>query len=520
MKNRGLKFVVIITIMVSNFLVAQEKQPNIIFIYADDLGRGLLGTYGQKIISTPNIDKLASEGIRFDNAYGSYYCSPARASLITGMNDCRTDAYNVTQAGIYQKLDKGLTFDEIKERIHEVAMPAKKDDVFLAQVAKNAGYTTAEFGKLEWGFATTPERIERHGWDYHFGYYDHQRCHGFYPPFLFENGKKFDIPGNVFDDCGKHPEPESPENYKKRWDMTGKAVYSENIIMDKLLNYLDVQSEKETEQPFFVFFPSQLPHGPIAIPEVAAEFKNNPDLTELEKEYASMVKMLDDDVGRIYAKLEALDILDNTILVFSADNGHELYYQQPGETDKKRNVQTGEVYNNVSTKFYSDLSGDVFDGNNGMAGIKRSNWEGGVRVPLFWYWKGKIEPGVISTQLVNNYDFLNTLAEIVGAEPLKEKDAISYAKTLFGEKSVEKEYTVYASTLGPAIVTNDGWKLRYFLKKDVFQLYFLPDDYKESNELSSEYPEKTEALKQLLYKACGNNWRNGLGPNHVKPNKT
>tara|TARA_R110001592_G_scaffold139136_1_gene358937 strand:- start:11395 stop:12948 length:1554 start_codon:yes stop_codon:yes gene_type:complete len=516
MKNIGLKFIFGSIILINFTIVSQNKQPNVIFIYADDLGRGLLGTYGQKIISTPNIDKLANEGMRFDNAYGSFYCSPARASLITGMHDCRTDQYNITQAGIYKKLDKEFTLDEIKNKIHEVAMPAQKDEVFLGQVAQKAGYTTAEFGKLEWGFATTPERIERHGWDYHYGYYDHLRCHGFYPPFLFESGKKVLIEGNTLDNCGKNPEGKSPENYKKRWDMTGKKVYSENIIMDKLLGYLDIQSKKKTKKPFFIFFPSQLPHGPIATPEVASEFKNNPNLSELEKEYASMVKMLDTDVGRIYTKLEELGILENTILVFSADNGHELYYHQTGRTDKTHNLKTGTTYNNIKTKFYSNLGGDVFDGNDGMAGLKRSNWEGGVRVPLFWYWKGKIKAGKISNQMVSNYDFLNTLAEIVGGNAIKEKDGVSYAKTLFGGKSKERDFTVYASVMGPSLVTKEGWKLRYFLKKDVFQLYFLPEDYKEENDLSAKYFKKKDSLKQILYKACGNNWKNGLGANKVK----
>ena len=517
MKNKGLQFISGLILLLSSHLSAQQKQPNVIFIYADDLGRGLLGTYGQKIIATPNIDKLAAEGMRFDNAYGSHYCSPARASLLTGMHDCRTNEFNITQAGIYQKLDNGLTFDQIKDRVNAVAMPAKKDDVFLAQVAKNAGYATAEFGKLEWGFATTPERLARHGWDYHFGYYDHQRCHGFYPSFLFENGLKVTIPGNTLVDCGKNPEGESPENYKARWDMTGKKVYSENIIIDKLLHYLDVQNQKETKQPFFIFFPSQLPHGPIAIPEVAPEFKNNPNLTELEKEYASMVKMLDTDVGRIYAKLEELGILENTILVFSGDNGHELYYHQTDHTDKTHNLETGQSYDNISTKFYSPLGGDVFDGNNGMAGLKRSNWEGGVRVPLLWYWKGKIKPGTISNQMVSNYDFLNTLADIVGTKTIKKKDGLSYAKTLFGRKSKERAYTVYSSTMGPALVTKEGWKIRYFLKKDVFQLYYLPNDYKEENELSTENPNKMAELKKLLFKACDSNWENGFGAKIVKP---
>ena len=125
----------------------------------------------------------------------------------------------------------------------------------MGQVAQNAGYTTAEFGKLEWGFATTPDRIQRHGWDYHFGYYDHVRCHGFYPPFLFENGEKVELQRNTRDNCGKSGEPETPEVFEERWNMDGKAIFSENIIMDKLLSFIDTNNPKETDKPFFIYLP-------------------------------------------------------------------------------------------------------------------------------------------------------------------------------------------------------------------------------------------------------------------------
>lgn len=495
----------------------KTAKPNIILIYADDLGRGMLGTYGQQIVKTPHIDKLASGGMRFDRAYGAFYCAPARASLLTGMHDCHGgDQLRITKAGIYMELDRKFTLGQIKDKVHEVAAPAEKDEVFLAQVARQAGYTTAEFGKLEWGFATTPERIERHGWDYHFGYYDHRRCHGFYPPFLFENGRKIDIPGNTHVDCAKTTEYDSPENFANRWNMKGKKVYSQNIIMDKLLTFLDRSHPKETQKPFFIYFPSQLPHGPVMVPEVHADFKNNSELTQLEKEYASMVKMLDNDVGRIYSKLEEMGVLDNTILVFTSDNGHEIYYPEEGRTTGGNVNLAGDTYDNITTRFNSEVSGDVFDGNDGMSGKKRDSWEGGTKVPLFWYWKGKIGAGKVSDQMVSNYDFLNTLAEIVGSPPVKGKDGVSYAKTLFGGKSDMRNYTVFASKYGPAIVTQQGWKLRYVTKKDVFQLYYLPEDYKEENDLSAENKQKLEELKTILFEACDRNWQNGFGPRSVR----
>ncbi|MDO6807368.1 sulfatase-like hydrolase/transferase [Zobellia galactanivorans] len=489
------------------------KKPNIVLIYADDLGRGMLGTYGQKMLTTPNIDKLASQGMQFERAYGAMYCAPARASLLTGMHDCHGgDAMTIVKAGIYKKLDNGLTLEEIKAKIHKVALPAEKGEVFLGEIAQKAGYTTGQFGKLEWGFATTPERMERHGWDHHFGYYDHLRCHGFYPPFLFENGKKVDIPGNTHVDCAKTTEYDSSENFKDRWNMEGKAVYSEHIIMEKMLGFMEANHPQKTNKPFFIYFPTQLPHGPTMVPEVHPELANNPNLTQWEKEYASMVKMLDDDVGRIYSKLEEMEILDNTIIVFTSDNGHEIYYPEKGRTSKNNVNVKGEEFDNITTRFNSRVAGDIFDGNDGMSGKKRDNWEGGVRVPLFWYWKDHIKAGTVSDQMVSNYDFLNTLAEIVGVPPRDEKDGVSYAQVLFGGTPKLRDYTVYSSKMGPALVTQEGWKLRYFLKEDVFQLYYLPDDYEEVNDLAQEHPETTEKLKAILFKECNENWENGIGP--------
>jgi arylsulfatase A-like enzyme len=492
------------------------QTPNIILIYADDLGRGLLGTYGQRIITTPNIDKLVNEGMRFDNAYGSMLCAPARASLITGMHDCHAHEWNITSGGIYSRLDKELSLEEIKEKIHQVAQPAKSDDVFLGQVAQKAGYITAEFGKLEWGFSTTPERIKRHGWDYHFGYYDHVRCHGFYPPFLFENGHKVDLPGNTRADCGKSGEPETPEAYQERWNMDGKAIYSQTLIMKKLLAFIQNNNSQQTNKPFFIFFPTQLPHGPVAIPEVHPDFVANTNLTNIEKEYASMVKRLDDDVGRIYSKLQELKLLDNTIIIFTSDNGHEIYYAQEGRCSKSKIKNlAGERYDNITTKFYSELNGDVFNGNDGMAGLKRSNWEGGTRVPLVWYWKDNIKSGAVCNQLVSNYDFLNTLAELLGQKPVKGKDGISYANTLFGHPAKEHEYIIYASYMGPALVTKDGWKLRYFSKEKLFQLFYLPDDYREEKDLANIYPEEVNKWKKILIEECDGDLKNGNGGRFV-----
>ena len=208
-----------------------RDTPNVILIYADDLGRGLLSEEGQRIIKTPNIDKLAHEGIRFENAYGSMFCAPARASLLTGYHDAHGDKWQITSGGAFINISRGkLNQQEIETKINEQLDEVPESEVFLPEVFKDAGYVTGEIGKLEWGFSATNKQMERHGWDYYYGYLDHVRCHGFYPPFLFENGNLVNIEGNTLANCGKSVEKETQSAYDERWNMEGKAVYSQKIL--------------------------------------------------------------------------------------------------------------------------------------------------------------------------------------------------------------------------------------------------------------------------------------------------
>ena len=482
-------------------------RPNVILIYADDLGRGLLSSEGQQIIKTPNIDNLAKEGMRFENAYGSMFCAPARASLITGYHDAHGDKWKITSGGAYfnisrQTLDQRQIESRINEQIGEVA----NNEIFLPQMFKQAGYVTGEIGKLEWGFSTTHAQMKRHGWDYYYGYLDHVRCHGFYPPFLFENGNLVTIKGNTHINCGKSKEPETQEAFQERWNMEGKTTYSQHLFLEKILAFIGDHRDK----PFFLYHPTQLPHGPVATPEVFEEFQNNDRLTQIEKEYASMVKMLDNHVGVIMRALTKLEIDGNTLVIFTSDNGHEIYYSQEGRIVKPvRNMRTGKLFDNIHTKYDSELAGDVFDGNDGMSGIKRSNWEGGARVPLIARWPGKIKAGTTSSILATNYDFMATMADLIGYQLPEDKDGISYLPTLLNREGKTHEHIVYSSFMGPAIVTKDGWKLRHFAKDDIFQLYNLHHDYKEANDVITSHPEKAAELKEILIRECNGDLDNG-----------
>ena len=491
-------------------------NPNVILIFADDLGRGMLSCYGQQHFETPNIDRLASEGMKFNHAYGCAFCAPSRASMLTGLHDCHNGTWTYTQGGLYHRLSAGeLTLDQITELIHTTGLQAGPDDVFLAQIAEEAGYVTGQIGKLEWGFATTGARIRRHGWQYHYGYYDHQRCHGFYPPYLFENGQPTPIRGNTHDDCGVHPNTESAENMEIRRNRQGKVVYSQDIFNEKIIEFL----RDHKDNPFFLYHPSQLPHGPIAIPDIHPAVKQSSALTMFEKEYASMILKLDETVGIILDELERLGIDDRTMIVFSADNGHEVYYRQEGRTTGRQVDLDGNPFDDITTKFYSETGGDVFNGNDGMGGLKWSSWEGGTRIPYIVRFPGTITPDSGSDLMLTNYDLMPTLADFIGTEMPQDKDGVSFLPTLLErhEDQQHHEWVIYASRLGPALVTADGWKLRYINSTDSFQLYHLPNDYREENDVSANHPDLVARLSGWMLGACDGDYRNGTPGAHLAP---
>ena len=282
------------------------------------------------------------------------------------------------------------TYQEVVDSIDSSHLPIPDEEVFLPQLLKRAGYYTAQVGKLEWGFATTPNRLKRHGWDYHFGYYDHACCHGYYPKSLFRNGEEVFFEGNTSAD-GKTKGP----------------YYSQELFLKDILEFI---RKRPKQKPFFLYHPSQIPHGDVMIPEIHPDFMNNESLTQTQKEYDSMVKMLDDHVGIIMNELEDQGIADNTLVIFSVDNGHETYY----EPDQRLSYDQGRGI--LSDKYDSEKHGDVFNGNGNLSGKKFSTWEGGLRVPLILRWPGKIEAGSRSDLLVSNYDLMPTLAELAGIE--------------------------------------------------------------------------------------------------------
>ena len=485
---------------------SSDKKPNVILIYADDLGKGLLSVYGQKQFTTPNIDALIKNGVDFSYAYGGAVCSYARASLFTGYHNCTQGKWRITSGGAYIK-DKTENIPSSENFIEGNTIYLPEADLYLPQVFKNAGYVTGQIGKLGIGNTSTRTQMVRYGWDYFYGDLDFDRSKGYYPPFLFENETFVTIEGNTKTNCGVNEEQESEFAYSKRWNMEGKEVYAPDLFIEKTIEFLTTFKGS----PFFLMFSPQLPHGPVSVQAIHPEVANNDALTPIEKEYATMVKLLDEQVGKIMAELRSLGLEENTIVIFTSDNGHENHYIQPERFERPpRNIYTKEYFDESYSKYYSEIGGDIFDGNAGMAGLKRNNLEGGIHVPLAFYWKGHLKSGVCN-EVVANYDFLPTIAEMLNVSIKTKKSGASFLQSLMkGKKLSKNHFVIVGSYFGPALIMNDGWKLRYSNRKKNYELYNLREDPKEKYDVSLRFPKKTEDLKKIMLEQCNGSIENGI----------
>jgi arylsulfatase A-like enzyme len=482
-----------------------EKHPNIIYICAHDMGKGLISAYGQKHFTTPHIDALIRNGVSFNYAFGGSTSASARASLLTGYHSCNQSKWRLTKGGAYMREDTARIYEE-EAAINSNNILLPENDLYLPRLFREAGYVTAQIGLLGWGRISSREQMAQHGWDYWYGYLDHTRGEGYYPTFLFENNRIVMIEGNTRADCGRgYPhEMESEALYRERWNREGKKVYAPDLFIEKTREFMREFKDK----PFFLMYSTQLP-APISAPAIDPEVAQNEQLTPVEKEYASMMKLLDSHVGIILSELQALGLEENTLVVFASDNGHAIYYLQKNRIIKPFcDMETGERFDGSYSKYYSDKAGDIFNGNMGLAGLKESNLNGGINIPLVFYWKGKLT-GRISEEVVSNYDFLPTMADFLGIKPKTGKDGISFLPALMKGRKLPKDRTVIiASGEGPAIIVNDGWKLRYYNRQKKYELYNIRKDFEEKYDVILRFPEKAEDLKKILSKECNGDIEN------------
>lgn len=470
-------------------------KPNILIIYADDIGRGDLSCWGQEHFTTPNIDRLASQGMQFQNFYGCTVCAPARATLLTGTTNAHSPVPN--KGGLECELAAGLISQSDFDKKVQQRRSQRPGRYFMGQMAKSAGYHTAYFGKLGIGYTETSELIERYGFDHHCGLYDSVICWGFYPEYYWEDGKKVPLPTNPkFDQATPHCPLVGEED----------MVYSEDIWLEKCTAYLAQQAAKK--EPFLAIYATQLPHGPASIAPKDFVYDDNEEWTKKERVYASMMHKLDQSVGALLAELDSLGLSHNTIVIFMGDNGHEPAPYLAQSDRKPESIVNG---------FWDghERGENRFDGTLGQRGVKRNNHEGGLKVPFMIRWPSRIEPGSESARRTAVYDMLPTLAEALEVEIPVAIDGLSFLSTLTG-KGVQKEheYLFWLNTTGAskeAIIVGD-WKLireldrersdrKSGLRRYSPALYNLKDDPFEKKDLSGEYPERVSEMMAQIEKA-------------------
>ena len=445
--------------------VAETKKPNIIYILADDMGYGDLGCYGQEKIETPHLDKMAEQGMLFTQHYsGSAVCAPSRSVLMTGQHTGHTPI-------------RGN-----KEFKPEGQYPMEAKAYTMAEMLKENGYKTGAFGKWGLGFVGTEGDPNNQGFDEFYGYNCQREAHRYYPKHLWHNDQKVLLEGN---------------------DFKNTKVYSGDLIHEQALAFI----ENHKDEPFFMYYPNVAPHAELIMPEgelmekYRSKFKgekpwvsNKPGANygdenfnlkyytsqkEPHTTFAAMISLIDQQVGDVMAKCEELGIADNTIIIFTSDNGPH----QEGGADPV-----------------------FFNSNGGLRGFKRDLYEGGVRTPMLVKWPSKIKANTTSDHVSAFWDVLPTVADIAGIEQPKNIDGISFLPELIGEESAQKDheflYWEFHEQGGKMAVRQGNWKavkLQCFNeKKTRVELYDLSVDEAEKNDISAQHPDKVKELVAIM----------------------
>jgi arylsulfatase A-like enzyme len=421
---------------------SQHENPNIIFVMVDDMGYGDLGCYGQKEIKTPNIDNLANDGIRFINFYsGSPVCAPARSVLMTGQHTGHTTVRGNFGIGGVTGLGGG-----------EGRVPIKSEDVTIAEILKEAGYVTGMTGKWGLGEPGTSGLPNDQGFDEWFGYLNQRRAHNHYADYIWLNR-------------GKYPIPENTDGQKNK--------YTHKMFTEFALDF--IEKHANGEKPFFLYIPYLLPHGAFEIPAINLRYRDK-DWSDQEKVYASMISLIDVDMGKIRALLKEINILENTLIIFTSDNGAANRYE------------------------------GRFNSSGILRGRKRDVYEGGIRVPFIVSMPGVV-PQEETNQSVGYFaDILPTFAELVGVEMPVKSDGISLKDAFLKNKYLAEERTLYwefHEQEGKQAVRWGNWKgVRLDIHKkgfhDEIELYELQTDPAETNNVAAEKPQIVKKIKEIM----------------------
>lgn len=466
-----------------------DRKPNIIVVMCDDMGYGDLGCYGQPYISTPNIDSLARAGMRFTQAYaGSPVSAPSRASFMTGQHSGHCEVRGNRE---YWKNVDTVYYGTHPEPVRVGQHPYDPSHVILPEIMKANGYETGMFGKWAGGYEGSASTPDKRGVDEYYGYICQFQAHLYYPNFLNRYRPELGdtaVTRVVLEE--NLPYPMFGEGYEKR------PLYSADLIHREAMDWLD---RREPGKPFFGMFTYTLPHAELAQPSdsLLNGYKKkffrdhtwggqegsryNPS-EHTHAQFAAMISRLDAYVGEVVDKLREKGLADNTIVIFTSDNGpHE-----EGGADP------------------------TFFGRDGkLKGLKRSCHEGGIRVPFIVCWPGRVAAGSESDHQLAFYDVMPTLAEVAGVRKFPGRfadkgkqdyfDGISFLPELLGGEQPEHDflYWEFAETDQIGVRMGD-WKL--IVKKGLPELYDLATDIHEDRDLAGERPDLVARMVDIIYR--------------------
>ena len=427
----------------------RKDKPNIIYIMADDLGYGDLGCYGQKRIKTPNIDQMAAEGILFSDHYaGHTVCAPSRCVLMTGLHTGHCLVRNN------------------KEFKPMGQMPLKPNTQTVARLLQGAGYTTALIGKWGLGGPDSTGAPRKQGFDYFYGYLCQRHAHNYYPEFIFRNEERIPLTGN--------------KNTKPSDDGSGMASQREQYVPELCAAEAIEFVEKNKDKPFFLYYSPTIPHANNEAGNKGMEVPSLGeyaalDWPEPQKGHAAMITCLDNQVGKLLEKIKELGLDENTIVIFTSDNGPH----REGGCDPKFNNSSGP-----------------------LRGFKRDLHDGGIRVPLVARWPGKIRQATTTGHISAFWDFLPTACDLAGVDPPEEIDGISYLSTLLGKQDdqVQHEY-LYWEYYSRRAIRVGKWKAHGNANNKNIELYNLEKDLGESDNVAAENPKIAERMKKIMESA-------------------
>ena len=451
------------------------SRPNIIFILSDDVSYRDFSCLGQQHFRTPHIDRICHEGVHFTQAYaGSPECAPSRASLITGMHmgHCTVRCNG-----------------SVRGQEHLLA-----SDVTVADVLKQAGYATGFVGKWGIGLPGTEGVPHRKGFDFAYGFYDQGRAHTYYPDYLWENDQQIILRENHGFDMARLYEynkrpidrlDDVPNHYDEQGRLIADGVSepsrvnnSQDLIHAAALRFI----RAHRDEPFFLYYATQLPHGPCITPSLGP-FKDKPWSLK-HREWASMIKHMDDHVGEVMGVVEELGLSERTIVLFAGDNGYS-------------------AWGYFGRRPYED---DPLLRNKGpWRGGKFIALEGGLRVPFFAHWPGQITPGT-SQHVCALYDFLATAADLAGAEITHEQDGISLLDALTGREAhqTQHEYLYWENGTHAREAQAARYREWHAWRHDPSQpieLYRVEEDPQLERNLASDHPEVVSQIERIFDEA-------------------